>query len=111
VMDVASIAAVAQALGDPTRLAVLDLVDDRASVGEIAAMLRVTSSTTTYHLAILERAMLVTVARRGRRSVPRQRPEGLRALVEALGWHKRTSDVAINPRHPRRAPKRSGDPV
>ncbi len=84
-MNVAAIVALGQALGDPTRLRVLDAVDGRLAVGEIASIVNVTSATASYHVAVLERAGLVTVERRGRRCIGRRVPDVGRLLARAIG--------------------------
>lgn len=84
-MNLAAIVALGQALGDPTRLRVLDAVDGKLAVGQIAAALNMTSATISHHLALLQRAGLVTVERRGRRCIGRRVPDVGRLLARAIG--------------------------
>ena len=56
-----------QALGDPTRLAVVEhLLEGSASVSELAAPHAMALPAFTKHLGVLERAGLVTSEKRGR---------------------------------------------
>ncbi len=84
-MNVDVISVIGHALGDRTRLQVLDAVDGRLCVGEIAARVVISSATASHHLAVLERGGLVELDRRGRRHVPRRRADGWRHLLRALG--------------------------
>ena len=74
---------VLDALGDPTRRRVLELVRDTgpAPVGAIAAALPVSRPAVSQHLRVLEGAGLVTLHEAGARgiSTPSQ-PDGLAAL-------------------------------
>ena len=60
--------AVFAALGDPTRLAMLRLLADgeRLPLGDLAGASRLTRQAVTKHLAVLERAGLVSSRRAGR---------------------------------------------
>jgi DNA-binding transcriptional ArsR family regulator len=60
--------AVLDALGDPTRRSVLELVREGArSVGEVAGELPVSRPAVSQHLAVLKQAGLVRVRAEGRR--------------------------------------------
>lgn len=84
-MDVDVVSLIAQALADRTRVCVLDAVDGRLAVGEIAVRLNVTSATATYHLRLLAGAGIVELTWRGRRHIPRRVPDAGLRLVRALG--------------------------
>ena len=72
------------ALGDPTRRAIVDrLSSGPASVSEIAEPLEISRSAVLQHLQLLERSRLVSSEKSGRVRVCRLDPQGLRA---AEGW-------------------------
>ena len=71
-MDTRIVSTIGSALADPTRVRLLALADGRTAVGEAAERLGVTSGTVTHHLAILHRAGLVEITRRGRRKLARR---------------------------------------
>ncbi len=74
-------AAVLDALGDPTRRQVLELLrTGPRAVGEIAADLPVSRPAVSQHLRVLKGAGLVTERREGTRHLYRIDPEGLAAL-------------------------------
>ncbi|MCI4354981.1 MAG: metalloregulator ArsR/SmtB family transcription factor [Thermoplasmata archaeon] len=74
-------AEVLDALGDPTRRAVLELLrDGPRAVVEVAAELPVSRPAVSQHLRILKGAGLVTERRDGTRRLYRIDPEGLAAL-------------------------------
>ena len=77
-----------QALGDPTRRAVLEeLRDGPRAVGEIAARLPVSRPAVSQHLRVLKEAGLVADRPEGTRRLYRVDPEGLaelRAYVDAF---------------------------
>lgn len=74
-----------QALGDPTRRAVLEqLRDGPRAVGEIAARLPVSRPAVSQHLRVLKEAGLVTERQNGTRHVYRVDPDGLAELREYL---------------------------
>ena len=69
------------ALGDPTRRAVLELLrEGERPVGELAARLPVSRPAVSQHLRVLRGAGLVTERREGTRRLYRVDPEGLAAL-------------------------------
>ena len=83
---------VLQALAEPRRREILQLVRDRElPAGRIAAHFEVTRSAISQHLAVLRRAGLVTERRDGTRRFYRARPQALgelRAFLEGF-WDER----------------------
>src|SRR5215210_4293762 len=74
-----------QALGDPTRRAVLEqLRRGPAAVGEIAEQLPVSRPAVSQHLRVLKGAGLVTESRQGTRRLYRVDPDGLAELRDYL---------------------------
>jgi DNA-binding transcriptional ArsR family regulator len=74
-------AEVLDALGDPTRRAVLELLaEGERPVGELAARLPVSRPAVSQHLRVLRGAGLVTERRDGTRRLYRVDPQGLEAL-------------------------------
>ena len=74
-----------QALGDPTRRAVLEeLRTGPRAVGEIAARLPVSRPAVSQHLRVLKEAGLVTERQKGTRRLYRVDPNGLAELREYL---------------------------
>jgi DNA-binding transcriptional ArsR family regulator len=74
-----------QALGDPTRRAVLEeLRSGPRAVGEIAARLPVSRPAVSQHLRVLKEAGLVTERQNGTRRLYRVDPDGLAELREYL---------------------------
>ena len=74
-----------QALGDPTRRAVLEeLREGPRAVGEIAARLPVSRPAVSQHLRVLKEAGLVTERQDGTRRLYRVDPNGLADLREYL---------------------------
>src|ERR687884_97004 len=72
-----------QALGDPTRRAVLEqLRAGPLAVGEIAARLPVSRPAVSQHLRVLKEAGLVTERQNGARRLYRVDPDGLAGLRE-----------------------------
>jgi DNA-binding transcriptional ArsR family regulator len=75
-------AAVLDALGDPTRRRVLELVRESgpAPVGAIAEAMPVSRPAVSQHLKVLEGAGLVTCTKRGTRHLYAVQPDGLAVL-------------------------------
>ena len=72
------------ALGDPTRLAILErLAEGDATVKELAEPFDVSMPAISRHLKVLERAGLIT---RGRAAQSRPRSLRIEALDEAAAW-------------------------
>src|SRR5215210_1160147 len=80
-----------QALAEPRRRQILNLVRDRElSAGEIAARFAVTRPAISQHLRVLREAGLLSERREGTRRFYRARPEGLaelRAYLEGFWSH------------------------
>lgn len=77
--------AVARAIAEPHRRAILRLVRDRElSAGQIASHFDVTRPAVSQHLTVLRRAGLLDERRQGTRRLYRMRPEGLEDLREFL---------------------------
>jgi DNA-binding transcriptional ArsR family regulator len=79
------------ALGDPTRLAIMERLADRPrAVGELAKELPVSRPAVSQHLRVLKDAGLVIDVPVGNRRIYRVEPEGLAALRADLDrfWEK-----------------------
>jgi DNA-binding transcriptional ArsR family regulator len=86
-------AAVLDALGDPTRRAVLELLRSRERpVGDIAGRLPVSRPAVSQHLRVLKHAGLVRARQEGARRLYRIEPRGLEAL---RGYLERYWDQAM----------------
>ena len=73
--------AVARAIAEPRRRAILRLVRDRErSAGEIASHFDVTRPAVSQHLTVLREAGLLAERREGTRRFYRARPEGMEDL-------------------------------
>ena len=73
------------ALGDPTRLAVIEILRDGTTcVCELVPMLGIPQTLLSYHLRILREAGLVTGQRSGRRIEYALEPERLEQTQRAL---------------------------
>jgi DNA-binding transcriptional ArsR family regulator len=82
--------AIFQALADPTRRAVLDLLRGGSQpAGEIAEAFPVSRPAISKHLRLLRRAHLVHEHREGRHRVYRLNPEPLRAVDSWLDHYRR----------------------
>ena len=74
-----------EALGDPTRLAIVTCLAERPrAVGELADELPISRPAVSQHLKVLKDAGLVTDRAAGTRRVYRLSPEGLGALRDQL---------------------------
>jgi DNA-binding transcriptional ArsR family regulator len=92
---------VLDALGEPTRRRVVELLrDGPLAVGELAAQLPVSRPAVSQHLRVLEEAHLVTFRRDGTRRLYEVDPQGLHELrawvddlwSEALARYKAAAD-------------------
>jgi DNA-binding transcriptional ArsR family regulator len=83
------------ALADPTRRAILDrLTKGEASVNELAAPFEMTTQSVSKHLAVLERAGLISRTRRAQWRPCRLEPA---ALDDAAAWIDRCRSLASEP--------------
>jgi DNA-binding transcriptional ArsR family regulator len=74
-----------QALAEPRRREILELVRDRElTAGEIASGFDVSRPAISQHLGVLKEAGLLSERREGTRRFYRARPEGLKELREFL---------------------------
>ena len=91
-----------QALGDPRRREILDLVRRRElPAGEIASRFDVTRPAISQHLSVLKAAGLVSETRDGTRRLYRARPEGLEELRAYLDgfWAERLEQLKAAAEH------------
>jgi DNA-binding transcriptional ArsR family regulator len=89
---------VVQAISEPRRREILELVQDRElSAGEIAARFDITRPAISQHLTVLKHAGLVTERREGTRRLYRARPEGLSELRSFLDsfWEGRLERLKL----------------
>jgi DNA-binding transcriptional ArsR family regulator len=85
------------ALGDATRRAILQLLQQRPhTVGELADVLPVSRPAVSQHVKVLREAGLVQVASEGTRRIVSLDPKGLAALRDALDdmWRAALGDLA-----------------
>lgn len=89
-MNSAEATAIFRALGDPTRLELMQVLGagDGASATELAVRLPVTRQAVTKHMAVLSEAGLLEREQRGRAVVYRVRPD---VMTEAADWLLRAS--------------------
>lgn len=84
-----SVHSVFRALGDPTRLAIVDRLSiGPASLGELAAAHRMSLSGLLKHVRILERSGLVVGAKEGRIRIYRIGPAGIETLDTWFRAHR-----------------------
>ena len=90
VEDETSLDRVFRALGDPTRLRMIeDLARGERTVGELAEPAKMTLAGASKHVGVLERAGLLTREKRGRERVCRLQPQ---ALLSARDWVQRYTE-------------------
>ncbi len=86
-----------QALADPTRRAVLDLLRRGSQpAGQIAQAFTVSRPAISKHLRLLRRAHLVREHREGRNRVYQLNPEPLRAVDNWLNEYRRFWTASLN---------------
>jgi len=86
-----------QALADPTRRAVLDLLRSGSQpAGQIAVAFPVSRPAISRHLRLLRRAHLVREHREGRHRVYQLNPEPLRAVDTWIDHYRRFWAVSLN---------------
>jgi DNA-binding transcriptional ArsR family regulator len=89
---------VVQALNEPRRREILELIRDRElAAGEIASRFDVTRPAISQHLTVLKQAGLVSERREGARRLYRARPEGLAELRSFLDgfWDERLERLKL----------------
>ena len=86
------------ALGEPTRIGLIDQLGDGAprSISTLARDLPISRQALTKHLRVLEGAGLATVERDGRETLYRIDPAGLLAAEAWIGTVSRQWDSAID---------------
>jgi DNA-binding transcriptional ArsR family regulator len=90
------------ALGDPTRLAVIErLLEGPASVSELAAPHDMALPAFTKHLGVLERVGLISSEKTGRVRTCRIEPDGIRAVDRWFRereqmWERRLDKLAAH---------------
>jgi DNA-binding transcriptional ArsR family regulator len=85
------------ALGDPTRLAIIECLAERPRpVGELAAALPVSRPAVSQHLRVLKDAGLVTERAVGTRRIYRLNPSAVAALRDQLDtfWNRALANYA-----------------
>ena len=98
-------AAVWAALGDPTRLAIVErLAEGPLAVGDLAEGLPISRPAVSQHLKVLKAAGLVTDQADGNRRIYRVDPRGLAELRGALDrfWEKTLSNYKAIVEQPER---------
>jgi DNA-binding transcriptional ArsR family regulator len=96
-----------EAIADPTRRALLDLLAQREhSVGDLVGFFNVTQPAVSHHLAILRKAGLVRNRRAGRQRLYRLHGIPLREVYEWVAHYERfwTGKLAALGEHLRRNP-------
>ena len=92
--------AVLQALADPSRRVVLDILKDhRASAGELADALPIARPGVSRHLRVLREAGLVDVRQEAQRRIYSLRPEALVELDEWLDGYRATWENRMGALH------------
>jgi DNA-binding transcriptional ArsR family regulator len=92
-----------EALGDPTRFAIVQRLADRPlSVGDLAAELPISRPAVSQHLRVLKNAGLVADSALGTRRVYRLNPAGIAALRDQLEtfWNRALAnfqDLVVEP--------------
>ena len=80
---VQSVADIFRVLGDPTRVKILDALEDgERCVNDLAAKIGMTESAVSHQLRLLRDRRLVTVRREGKRTYYRLQDEHIRTLVD-----------------------------
>ena len=89
-MTTAAVRSVFQAVADPTRRAILDLLArGERSAGELVDPFPISQPAVSQHLRVLREADLVAERREGRRRVYRLNPAGLREVYDWAAHYER----------------------
>ena len=92
-----AVAAVFDALGDPTRRAMLArMIDGPVTVSDLASPLGITRTAVGQHLHVLERAGLAVSEKRGRTRYCQVRPQGLSLLETWIGHVRREWEARLD---------------
>lgn len=85
-MDRQDIAKIAKALGDPTRLQILEAINSKGPIfcGELVALKSLSAGTITHHLKILKDAGLIQCRRKGQFIYSHTNPKRIREYTRAL---------------------------
>ena len=76
-----------RALADPTRLAILVMLKNRAmTIAEVAQNFEMTRAAVKKHLTVLSDGGLITVEARGRERLNRLDPQGFAPVTDWLGF-------------------------
>lgn len=92
-----------EALGDPTRRAIVECLAERPrAVGELAEVLPISRPAVSQHLKVLKEAGLVSDRAAGTRRVYRLNPAGLSALRDQLDtfWSRALEGYRNTVEHP-----------
>lgn len=94
----ASLATTFAALGDPTRIAIVDrlLREGECSVGEIAEPFDMSMPAISKHLSVLERADIIERRVDRQRRLCRVKPKQLRAVNDWLETHRRFWEASFD---------------
>jgi ArsR family transcriptional regulator len=86
-MDTGQMAKIAQALSDPTRLAILQAIagTKEMNCSEVTCRYKLAPGTVSHHLKTLAEAGLIETRREGQFIYNRALPDALRAYAEAVG--------------------------
>lgn len=76
-----------RALADPTRRDILmHLSNGEMSIAEVAGRFDITRAAVKKHLTVLEEGALISVHARGRERINRLEPDGIKRIVNWLGY-------------------------
>lgn len=76
-----------RALADPTRREILKLLGDAdLSVAQVSAQFDMTRAAVRKHLGVLQQGDLIRVRRRGRETLNTLHPDGLKPVLDWLGF-------------------------
>ncbi|MEO1104822.1 MAG: metalloregulator ArsR/SmtB family transcription factor [Pseudomonadota bacterium] len=91
-------AAIFDALGDPTRLAIVAQLcaEGGQRMGELAQGFSMTRPAVAKHIGVLERAGVITVHKKGREKICRLCPETLAQAADWLELHERLWTAALD---------------
>lgn len=88
-----------QALADPTRRAILHMLNDGdLTAGEIAARFQIAAPSVSHHLSVLKHAGLVSSQRSGQRIIYRLNATVVQEVIQQLMGLFRVGEGGPNPR-------------